>query len=176
MVHDPLCTHPHLPARALWADRDVAEPQAAAYRGLYLDSAHHRREYRVLREYAFPRAHRAAAPPADRRRNLVAHRRRTGHAALPAQAGTKGQEPGCAGAGGKLIRISMQARHASACELKNLERNLQVKAVLQYLDICGQATKMIGSYFTESSFTTSVDEASAALSVGVTFRETPGSS
>jgi Transposase DDE domain len=48
--------------------------------------------------------------------------------------------------------------------------------VLQYLDMCRQATKMIGSYFNVSSFTTSVDEALAALSVGVTFRETPGSS
>jgi hypothetical protein len=35
---------------------------------------------------------------------------------------------------------------------------------------------MVGSYFNESSFTLSVDSASAALSIGVTFRETPGSS
>ena len=48
--------------------------------------------------------------------------------------------------------------------------------VLQYLDICRHATKMVGSYFNESSFTLSVDSASAALSIGVTFRETPGSS
>src|SRR5256885_13379181 len=41
------------------------------------------------------------------------------------------------------------------------------QTVLQYLDLYGQATQLVGSYFNESSFTTSVDAASAPLSIGV---------